>query len=210
MGAKNSKITNEQFTRIVSETFINSAKECKIDASNSFMIDVSDVGGDFELDGLDVSQKINLNLTCVQNDLNETTIKENIKDKLSSQIESIPFWENMPYQESYNKQVKELSDSVNINTIKNCVGNLKNDVSIKVDDVNRNVVIKNITVNQVMDVVSECIQSDTNTMKKLRDLNSTLESETSKATSYIWIIAGVLIFFILLKILGIFRSKKGD
>lgn len=188
----------------VTNNIIQNNSSCASSQTNTTDIDFSDIKGDFNLDSLNVSQTINLNLGCLQSSTNDVNIKENILKDLQQKLTKGNSG-GLLFNNSYNVQVQQsiskFVDNLDISNVKSCIANSLNTTSLKAKNISGNVNLKNISITQVSNSVQNCIQNDSNLVSNVKSLQDNLSQEsTVNSTMNMLIVAGICLFAFILVI----------
>ena len=198
-------------TNAVSTAIINNSSSCATTSVNNIDFNFGAVDGNLTIDGADLSQKINLNTSCLQSSVTNTQIQNDIKNSLTQSLAAL----NMNALSANtnvntNNSINNFTNTFNINNVKTCLANSQNSTNIKSNSVGGNVTLKNITVSQVQDIVSNCIQKDDATTV----LNNALQQEVGQTVTnnsiLMYAVIAIVVIIILSIIASIFKGSSSS
>lgn len=203
--------TNSMITNAVSTAIINNSSQCSTTAINNIDFNLGNVKGDLVIDGANLSQQINLNMSCLSSSVTNTQIQNDIKNSLTQSLAALSGnLLSANTNVNTNNAINNFASNFNINNVKTCLANSQNNTNISSTSVGGNVSIKNITVNQVQDIVSKCILKDNATTV----LNNALQQEIGQSTTnnsiLMYIIIAIAAIIILIIIASIFKGKNAE
>lgn len=203
-------VSSKTLTENISNIIIKHASNCGGFVNQEQIISLGDIKGDLTIDNIDMDQSVTLNVSCLQNSDTTNSIKNEIKDKLNQVVESANNTGqiNTSIMVDISEKINKISNNINIDTIKTCLVQSISEQKIIVDRISGNVVIKNIKMKQVSDIISKCIQNDTELFQNINDISKEIELNTKASNNGIFIIAGIIIFIIMVMIFVYFSNKK--
>lgn len=201
-------VSSKTLTENISNIIIKHASNCGGFVNQEQIISLGDIKGDLTIDNIDMDQNVTLNVSCLQNSDTTNSIKNEIKDKLNQVVESAIGQINISSMVDISEKINKISNNINIDTIKTCLVQSISEQKIIVDRISGNVVIKNIKMKQVSDIISKCIQNDTELFQNINDISKEIELNTKASNNGIFIIAGIIIFIIMVMIFVYFSNKK--
>ena len=201
-------VSSKTLTENISNIIIKHASNCGGFVNQEQIISLGDIKGDLTIDNIDMDQNVTLNVSCLQNSDTTNSIKNEIKDKLNQVVESAIGQINISSMVDISEKINKISNNINIDTIKTCLVQSISEQKIIVDRISGNVVIKNIKMKQVSDIISKCIQNDIELFQNINDISKEIELNTKASNNGIFIIAGIIIFIIMVMIFVYFSNKK--
>jgi hypothetical protein len=202
--------TSQLVNKSISSAVISNTQSCSASVVNAININFDQINGDFNLTDTILDQSITLNLNCLQTSDNNVQIQNDIKSNLKQELASAGFWNTVPT--SSGDIINNIGNNIDINSIKKCLASQISTVEITAKTVNGNVNIKNLNINQVSNIITKCVQNDTNVASEITKLDSLItQTNQTDILSVIFIILGVItvitVIYIIYSSMG---SKKVD
>lgn len=220
MGAQTSRIedVSEDISEIVNKSIISNKSSCSSAVISTQKINLGDIGGDLNMEGINMRSSQTVNLSCLQNSDNNVEIVNEIKRKMETNIKNKLDGQTFGLQNAYTKSVKKgissVVNSINIDNIKKCIVNAINEQTISVGNVAGNANIRYVSLDATQDVVQECVQNDRNTTRQISKLES--EMKTALDNTVVGVISSTgfiiiaVVVLILLFVLIYLRSSKSS
>lgn len=198
MGSTISRNTVEAVTDILINVNLNSIQTCQSTIRSVQEIIIE--GNNIDISGINLSQVVNTDLTCVQSTDTKTNIDNNIKiaiDQISKAINQ-QFHIGGVDAENTTSFVTRLSTSINQTFIQTCTNNL---VANQVIDVKgTNIKFTNSNFDQNVNATQSCIKSDSSVVS---DQNSLSQHITQTATAEVESLFGSIVGMIIASIVFI-------
>ena len=195
-------------TSAVSTAIINNSSQCSTTAINNIDFNLGTIQGNLVVDGLDLSQQITLNMSCLSSSVTNTQIQNDIKNSLTQSVAAMSgnlLSANTNVNTS--NAINNFATTFNINNVKTCLANSQNSANISSSSVGGNVSIKNIKISQVQDIVSKCILKDNATTVLTNALKQEIDQKTTNNSIMLYIAIAVVVVIFLIIITIVFKSK---
>ena len=215
MGAVQSDISKnvqDVVANAVTNSIIKNTSECTLQNINTSTIKFGRVEGDFNLNQVDLSQSVIINSTCLQTSTNDSKILQDIQNDLQQKFGNTSGLAvlSVSVKDNSIKLAQDITSNINLENIKKCLLNNLTETSIGADYVGGSVNISNLTITQVTNLVSKCLQSDKNTVDSTTKAKASLD-QTAQTTNQliIYAIIGFVVFIVFLFLIFFILKSSG-
>ncbi|NDG30555.1 hypothetical protein EB118_10860 [bacterium] len=198
MGAQQSTSRSEQniTNKAITETLMTSSTNCGSKSSQvqtMLFKDIKAIGCNVDFSNISQDAKVEVDLTCAQDNQNSAKLMQDFSNNLKSEVESKTKGFAVGYQSSQSDNISNITNEIvtktNMTNIANCVAqNMQQQTQeyggwrFVCQDPKQVISIKNISQNLVGKVAGECFQKNSNASDVSQKLDNTLTSSTKATT----------------------------
>ncbi len=162
MGGAKSKASSEVVSEIITNVLTQTILSCAISVAGEQGIDIEG-SGNYYISGVDLSQNIIINASCIQDVNIINKLQEDIATAVTQVAQSKGIALLGAFQadraETHSKVKQLISNSINQQTIQHCINNINMNQMIRAHVTDANVVITNIKAQQLSDNTVKCSQN---------------------------------------------------
>lgn len=228
MGGSNSKSTASNFNQVVTQAVSRNIQKCVATAVQNQNINIKAGVGDITLRNIDMSQTSVINMSCLQQTLNNSDVQNSIVNDVLQNTSTDTYAmldaltaSNTSSSSTISNITRNMFTSENISST---INEINQQQSINLETSVGNVVLENINMSQGAQIIAQTLADNANVLKTMTELeNSTDQTTTMTAegpfdfitdalTEFGWII-GIVVIVIILIVAGLlawrWRSKSG-
>lgn len=187
MGANVSKASSviDSVTDIISESILEDISKCNATAIINQGVNVGQVDGNVEIRNLNLSSRQNLSLKCLQESTTNSDVQNKIDEKLKqftdSKLSGLNFGLGMSTADSLTKSITQVSTTVDISVIKECVYTAITNQTINFGTIKGDFLMEDVNMEAVQNTVGDCIQKSETASKSITDFSKELDQTTSSS-----------------------------
>lgn len=219
MGAQmsKSKTIARQITDVISTVVVEHASTSTGAAIGQQEVLQQDIGGNAYMEDVDISALISLDLKTLSDQTTQTSVQNDITNKLKAFAESTVKGQTFGLQsvnmETLTESITKISNNIKVKDVSGCYANAASNQSAKQIRVAENAYIKNLKMETAVSTVSNCILQQSSVNEATLDLANELASQSTIKIAGIDITTIFIVLIVLLVIGGaayiIFRRRGG-
>ena len=173
----------------ITKTATNIINNQKISNNQSQIISVHDVGHDVNISDINMDQKVDVNMDALLKAMVQTDVKTKMAQDLAQQAKSVVSGINLfQFTDANNTMEAYMKASIDIsnNISQTCASTASQSQTIDVSNVDGNVNITDVTMNQMTDVFTKCVEdvfSNTSAVTDMQQKISQSATAESKGVS---------------------------
>ena len=185
MGASLSTNINKLATDAISKVASEIVQDSRIHTSSSQIVSVTDVDGDVVINRNTMTQRVNINMSALFDAMSSDSAQEKLATNISQQAKALISGINIAQFSAASNIMKTFIDAVIeiTNDIRqHCIASNNQQQSIIVTNVHGSSAILNNVLEQVTDIIENCISHSVNENEALRSIATTLQQAASSSS----------------------------
>lgn len=192
----------ESVIKITTGVIVANSSTCSASAGSSQSAEFGTIKGDLIIKGLKFGSKQKIDLKCLQSSEFNQEMQADIEKKLTADIKNKLEGQNIgavqtAITKTTKKAITDLTSTLDISNIKNCIAQSISSQKISAETVGGNVLLYDVNMDNVQEVVGDCIQNDNTVTKSINKLQEAFDTEVSN-TLVGFLNANVMIIFIII------------
>lgn len=180
MGVRGSKTTqvNSTITDMITDIMMEDVMDCTTNISASQILEIA--GSNIQISGISQTQNVSIDSSCFQNAEKDLALQQKIVTEISAKLKEQSIaglsWLNNSEKDIQNHIENNILTKIGSKTLADCTASAT--VEQRIGVVGENIILADISKEQTLSMVRECMQGTVSKVVAEADLSSLAESET--------------------------------